>query len=546
MNNSNFSKVSTAGLLALCVAVTAAAGTLVVPIGGNEPPRSVATASYSNSSVDLSFSYPSGWRLEERAGRSRLGLREYTTEPFNESLKPADGLPAPVMADAPGVAVHSISLYNDNANSSGVIVVFARPDGPFDFAAWVNDRYAGAGVSGDLAGRKAVIQGQPAYAWRASENGRVVSTTVVVEGDDFLYLINFQDSEPGRGAMRMVTNSFDIGGEGPTVLPSDFTVIEDRGLAPVMPLAECNSFAGTRTCGNCSEVDAGANSYSCCTAFGNCTWKSEEQRAGDGNFYFNGPPGRDAHRWLDLGWDYTSYMEGGTIPQTGAVAVFSSQLGGFGHVGTVTSTSSNGSITLREQNCCLTCTRTKAYPTSTLMTYLCGYIYPGESAPAPTAKAIASSGETVVQDFGFSSTYNFGSYGPGSDMSWNGGYRAWGTSTSGRGGWMHYIASSSSLESFGAWRAYVQAGVYEVQAWIPNSDKAGATSIVYNLNNQVFSRPIDQSANRGRWVKIVNPGRADGNWNFSTTGSYYVFLADQYAATSGQWIAMDDLKFIKR
>lgn len=539
---------------------------------------SVGPPRYKNSDFEIAFRYPKQWEVEERYGRTSssesrnsapsLKESEVRDEPVlgPEVAQDAEGryIPAPeepVELMSPG-GEHKLPLRTDGtlgivedpdgaklmiivrgpAEESLSIVVFPKTE---DLEAWISsnpDRIGNAIMSGDLdlTNNKAQVNGRNGYLWsRPASAQDGPGGGLLLDGDEYLYLVEFLTTNNDLGVIEEVIRSVVVGDRrGPTYLPLHMRSLESYTTQ-------------SASCSSCGETDAYSNNYSCCAPKGNCTWKCEERRSGANNFYFGGVSGRDAYKWMSLTEDKTTYAQGGTMPQVGAVLATIDDVGGVGHVATVTSINTNGAVTVAEQNCPTssfpgTCTQSKTYATSWLLTNIAGYIYNSSSAPTPTAKSISASGETTIEDFTFSNTHNFSTYGPGCTMSFNNGYRAWGTSTSGSNGCMHYIRSrSGSYENYGRWRNTIQqTGLYEMQAFIPNSTLAGSTSIVYDING-TFSSAINQSTNRGRWVKLRNPGRVDGNWSLGT-GTYNVYLADNYASTAGQWIAFDAIKFIRR
>jgi surface antigen len=336
-------------------------------------------------------------------------------------------------------------------------------------------------------------------------------------------------------AVEILLETLAIGSGGPTDLRIDTTGA--GGFSPK-----------STSCANCGETDSSANPYSCCPTMGNCTWKAEQMRSGDNNFSFGGVSNRDAYRWMSLAATSSGFAQGGTIPTVGAVMVFIDDFGGRGHVATVKGILADGGVSVTEQRCDETCTEDRDYGKADLVKYLAGYIYTGSSAPAPLAKTISSTGETVIPDYTSTSSYYFGTYGPGCAMSYNGGERMWGTFAVGLGGYMHFICSKTGTsENFGRWRALIQTtGLYEIQAWIPNSTTlVTATGVKYEVNG-TLSSAINQATSRGKWVKISNPGHVNGYWSFSGGVRYNIYLRDTNNGIAGQFIAFDDIKFIRR
>lgn len=316
---------------------------------------------------------------------------------------------------------------------------------------------------------------------------------------------------------------------------------------------------GATSC--CGEVDAYTNSYSCCdgNTLGNCTWYVELRVPGSNNFYFNGS-GRDAYRWLSKAHDYNSATNslGGTIPVAGAVVVLTTQYApGTGHVAYVESVNGDGSISVREQNyCASTCTIAKTLSVDFLRQNLAGYIYPTTTRPSPAAKYISGTigVQTSVDDHNRSNVYNFSAEGPGFFSSSNSGERMWGTGGSGTG-YFHWMAASTAATSLnsGKWALNIGAsGLYKIEAFIPNSSVITATAVRYKvaMNGPViYSSPVNQSANKGFYVQVRNPNRADGYWSFPAgSAGNGVRLEDNYGGNSpesGVNIALDALRFTR-
>jgi phosphodiesterase/alkaline phosphatase D-like protein len=467
---------------------------------------------YQSDKFQLTFQYPATWEIEER---------EF----------PPD--------TPPDVAKHQIILKGTQGEDV-TITIFSKPENLEDWLGVVHPRAVEEGWL-DFSRSEGMVSGKAAYMWWTPESGHdVAGVTLIFEGEEYLYQVGFPAPGPGLEAIDNLIKSLSTASSGPTALPFDIKSLS-TGQGEFTVLVQ----------GCCGETDPSANTYPCCEPTGNCTWKSEEMRPGGDNFRFSGPgTGRDAYRWMSLARQYTSYAQGGNIPVVGAVLVLVAidGLGGLGHVATVSSINSDGSVTVIEQNCGSTCTRTQTYSTTWLRTYIAGYIYNGSLHPSPTPKAIGG-GETIVDDFNWSNVYHFLAKGPGSFMSWNRNERAWGTSGTGAyNGWMHFIktrASSSESENSGRWDVNIQAaGYYEIQAYIPNNTYATATGARYRVDG-TYSKEVNQNANRGLWVKISNPGRSDGYWYLSS-GVKSIELADTDGGGVDQWLAFDALKFISR
>ncbi len=462
---------------------------------------------YDNRDFDIHFQYPSDWTLEER---------EF----------PQDG---------PSYrAKHQIILTQSQRGSIGISVFSEVPD----IKEWIRSSHKNAIADGLMGFEKSrgTISGREAFYWSAPASAHDVAGTVLVfQGESYLYQIGFPTLETEPGTVEILIKTLSIGSGGPT----DLQIYKN----------EITGFTTKSTsCTNCGENDSSNNPYNCCPVLGNCTWKAEQMRSGADNFAFGNVSGRDAYKWMSLAALGSGFAQGGTIPKVGAVMVFIDDFGGSGHVATVKGIMANGTVSVTEQRCNETCTKDIDYDKSILVKYLAGYIYPGSSAPAPLAKTIQATGETVIEDYASTSSYYFGTYGPGCAMSYNGGERMWGTSADGLGGFMHFICSKTGTsENYGWWRALIRTtGLYEVQAWIPSSTTfATATSLKYEVDGSLSS-PINQSTNRGRWVRISNPNHVNGYWSFSGGVRYSIYLRDTNNGSAGQFIAFDDLKFIRR
>lgn len=389
----------------------------------------------------------------------------------------------------------------------------------------------------DFTKSKGTVNGSKAYMWSVPATDQDSGGyPLIIEGRSFIYSIGFG---PDNLSAASLIKDLRTGYSGPTDLPIR---IENPQLAPTSSVSSC-----------CNETDSYANSYlACCVSggisTGNCVWKAEQLRLGNDAFGFSGYGGsRDAYKWMHLVRAYASFTQGGSIPLPGAVVVFTNGLpgsSGLGHVATIDSVNSDGSINVTEQNCYYTCTKSRAISTSTLRSYLAGYIYDWFQRPVPTPKPIATSGETIVDDYNWKDVFNFVAKGPGVPMSYNGGYRMWGTSGTGTwNSWCHFVQTRNPSENSGRWDATIQApGLYEIRAFISNNAFAATTSVRYRVDGQ-YSSWINQATSRGTWLKLSNPNRADGYWQLSM-GTRSVELFDSDSSTSGQWLVFDAIKFL--
>jgi surface antigen len=474
----------------------------------------------------ITFAYPRGWTVKESAG-----WREPTTRTVWQAQ----------------IAVTPPPRAAENPSSFAINIWAPRPK---NLAAWIFENLPVRPHEVDLELVEYTIGGHTAYAFEVSEGeGAATATMIVFQSNDFVYQIAVPTMKSSANQALNIARSILIEADDE---PADLKfVLPSRPRSAFPPSVPPQTLKAASCTGCPGETDGFTNSYPCCTTFGNCTWKCEQLRSGADNFFFTGS-GRDAYKWMDLEYSTAgqSYAQGGSIPAAGAVIVMiqsyctSCQLG---HVATVQSIGADGSVTVTEQNCGSTCGRTNTFSTTTLRTYLAGYIYNSSSTPNPTAKAVSSTigTETIIDDYNFSNAYNFLAKGPGTKESFNGGYRAWMTSSTGAfNSWSHATRTSASHVNMGRWQASIgTAGVYEVQAYIPNSSFAVATAARYRVDG-VQSSPLDQSTVSG-WVKVVNPNRGDGNWSLSS-GSRAVELYDSESGTAGKWLGFDALKFIRR
>lgn len=503
------SKIYRAFLASVLATIVMALGlTFAVPTAVMAEASPKEHATYDNRDFDLWFSYPPDWTVKDRAF-------------------PKEG--------HAGRVRHQVYI-TTREGADITVSVFLKQE---NFEEWLYRNNAPSSERGELdfTFSRAILDGQSGFAWRVEEAGQS-GVMIAIDGPRFAYILVFPDPSACSSEIEDLLRSLSFGGSKEFSLPLRLAYDTSEPTPNAL------------TCPNCGETDVSSNSYSCsgCGAFGNCTWKAEKQRTGDDNFRFVGASGeRDAYRWMTFAYNYSTLPLGGTIPRVGAVAVFTRDYSSKGHVGTVTAVNADGSIELIEQNCNSTCEKRKTYSATTLLAKLAGYIY--TVLPIATAKSVAASGETIIDDYNKTNVYNFMTFGPGfvHASNLNSPERAWGTLTVGNGGTGHWLKSKTGTwENFGRWYASISAtGVYEIQAYIPSSTLVWATGVKYEVNG-VTSSPVNQKAAKGTWVKIKNPGRTDGNWSFSTAGKYYVLIRDTGNATADELIVFDAIKFIRR
>lgn len=512
-------------LLATTVLLATVAVTWAV---GREPQGPMVV--YHSEDYGISFSHPRGWTVREFAAWRNPESRDL----WHAQL---DVLPP------------------HGAQSADSFVVNIWAAQPENLAAWLYENASVQPSDVDLSEVENSVGGHPAYAYETSEGkgeSRVAAQMIFFQSERYVYQIAVNTTPPYAAQSLAIARSIEVDSANTTF-----------DLDPVLPELSRSAASASgpsvitargSTCVGCaSETDSYTNTYECCAPKGNCTWKTEQVRSGSDNFKFGGTgTGRDAYRWMDLQFSKPSrsYAQGGTIPAVGAVVVL---IKGYlsssvGHVATVTSIGSTGSISVTEQLCGSRCGQSTTIATSTLRTYLGGYIYNSSSPPSPSTRSLATTvgSTTVVDDYTFTNIYNFTTVGPGTKETFNGGNMAWFTSggSTTYNNWMHATRTSTSQINMGYWKVGVGAsGVYELQAYIPNNTFATATAARYRVD-LVLSSPINQGTTKG-WVKIVNPGRSDGNWSLSS-GTRSVQLFDTQGGTSGKWLAFDALKFIRR
>lgn len=472
---------------------------------------------YKNAEFEFAFQYPEEWEANEKG----LWRGEKYRVNFRVDLEPI------------------------------TILVFPKPD---DIESWLLNTNSSEYVTGEINPNRdqAVVNGRSGYMWPTHEQGYTESgSLVIVVGDNYLYQLGFLNKRPEVLSIVRLIESFTINGQtGATSLPFDPAKVslgdDDGGVTLDQ---EC-----------CSDEppDQWANSYSCseCSDRGNCTWKCEEQRSGDDNFRFRGPgTGRDAYKWMSRQWNDGSfdYAQGGTVPRVGAVLVAMKNFGdGLGHVATITGINSDGSIQVTEQNCYISCTRTRSYGPDWFADNLAGYIYPSEQLPFMTPKQLLTVGETIIDDYNRGrAEYNFATKGPGSPLPENDNELAWGFDKAcgvGFNCYFHYMLSSDSVQgrrNGGRWFAWViEPGLYELEAWIPDTSLAQAT--VHYVVGGLRSSHVKQADHRDSWAQVRNPDHRDGYWGFSQTGEVRVRLPDFLAIERNRWIVLDAIRFTRR
>lgn len=448
-----------------------------------------------------------------------------------------------VYAPVSGGVVRQHEFSNINEGAVATISTFNADD----LLRWMTEAHAAEILNGDLdLDRDAlVVAGRAAFAWINHDN-LLPGLQLVVAADAGIVEVAIAGAT--HAEIIDILGSVDLGNGTTVELPAE--LLERIPVAPMVA--------------SCCESDPYTNTYPCCSpSTGNCTFAAERDAVGSNNFSFGGPGmgNRNAHAWMSRAWEYnrSRNAQGGTIPQVGAVAVFSTAIGPAGHVATVTGVGADGGITVSEQNCDRTCTRSWSYSQQTLRDRLAGFIYRTTTPPSPTPKAILGDfigRQTVIEDINWGrNVYNFSARGPGHVQSSNGNERAWGLMGAGASGSnCHYTRTrTGESENTGTWYFNILvAGTYKIEAYIPNNSAAGATRARYRVGNGLFgtfSSPVNQTTTRGTWVQIRNPNSTDGNWELSTGSSgKSVILADNYAGNapeSGVNLAMDALRFTR-
>jgi surface antigen len=443
---------------------------------------------YKVNEFDLSFMYPSDWTIQH----------------YNESE--ADG------------SLHTLVI-TGNLLETVAIKVFNQPEDVEGFIKSNVGSFAASGIE-DIYAARSVISGCDGYSWIAKDRGKPIGGTVVFANEKYLYVLNFSGVFTSNVlAIDDLIHSISAGFEGPTELAFDVANIDYQEEASVL-VATC-----------CSLTDSYTNNYPCCATPGNCTWYCEYRISGSNSFPWYG----DAYMWMyNARYNGTkTYPTGGTIPEVGAIMVFDSGWYTYGHVAYVTGINSNGSINVAEQGCDSYCTRSGSYSTSTLRSYLAGYIYVDGSTPGPSAKTISGTigGSTIVDDYNFSSTYNFQAYGPGRNY---GTYSyGWGTYNGGYNSWFHWTKTTSSQVCYGKWAIYIgTAGTYKVEAYIPSIHGTADNVRYYVDSTNVGS--INQNNYYNQWVTAGSI--------YLSAGTHYVYVYDNLSGTSGKELAFDAIR----
>lgn len=399
------------------------------------------------------------------------------------------------------------------------IKIFNKPEDVEGFIKSNVGSYATSEVE-DLYEMRSVISGCDGYSWTAKDRGKPIGGTVVFANEKYLFVLNFSAVYTSDViAIEDLIHSLSAGFEGPTQLAFNIADIDYQDEASVL-VATC-----------CSLTDSYTNNYPCCSTPGNCTWYCEYRISGSNSFPWYG----DAYMWMyNARYNGTkTYPTGGTIPEVGAIMVLDSGWYTYGHVAYVTGVNANGSINVAEQGCNAYCTRNGSYTTSTLRSYLAGYIYVDGSTPAPSAKTISGTigASTIIDDYNFSSTYNFQAYGPGRNY---GTYAyGWGTYNGGYNSWFHWTKTTSSQVCYGRWRLYIgTAGTYRFDAYIP-SIHGTANNVRYHVDSTDIGG-INQNSYYNVWVTAGSIYLSAGNHN--------VYVYDNECGTAGLELALDAIR----
>lgn len=404
------------------------------------------------------------------------------------------------------------------------IKVFKKP---VDVEGFIKDNVSSCAASEvqDLGAVKASLSGCIGYAWVSKDRGNVVGATAVFTNTNYLFVMNIGAADTSNVfALDDFVRTLTAGCDGSTNLTFDLASLEYPNIATLMVQSCCSGY-----------TDSYTNGYPCCATPGNCTWYCEYRISGNNSFPYYG----DAYMWMyNARYNGTkTYPTGGTIPEVGAIMVFDNGWYTYGHVAYVTGINSNGSINVAEQGCNSYCTRTNSYSTTTLRSYLAGYIYTDGSTPGPSAKTCSGTVgvETIIDDYNFSNVYNFQAYGPGRNY---GTYAyGWGTYNGGYNSWFHWTYTKSSSVCYGKWSFYTgTAGNYQIYAYIPNIHGT-APNARYYLDG-VDIGGINQNSYYNVWVSITTGSL--------TAGTHNLILYDHVAGGAGYELAFDAIKVVRR
>jgi len=396
----------------------------------------------------------------------------------------------------------------------------------------------------DLSAARSIISGYEGYSWINNSTDFANEVSIIFYNETYLYRVTYQAFfNSDLSAVNDFIQSLSLGTNGPTVLNFDVFNIDYRYL----PEAD----ASIQTVYSiCCVNDYNYNYLPCCDTKGNCTWYCEfKATEGQVDKPADFPDYGHAYMWI---WDAYSrsskkYPVGATIPEIGCIVVFDTSYpgsGSRGHVAYVTAVNSNGSITIAEQGCDQFCGQTTPIGTSTLRSYLAGYIYRDGSRPEPSAKACSGTigVETIIDDFNFSNSYYFQTYGPGfayTDPLGAGRAYEWGTYNGGNNYYFHWTYTRSSSQSYGKWKFSIStAGNYDIYAYIP-SVNGTADAANYYLDGTSIGT-INQLNYSNIFVRIGTTTRS------LSAGTHTLILYDHLSGTSGKYLAFDAIKVVRR
>lgn len=414
-------------------------------------------------------------------------------------------------------------LISGNSYEAVAIKVFNKPGDVEGFIKNNVGAYAASKVK-DLSAVKAAISGCTGYAWVSKDRENVIGAAAVFTNENYLFVIHIGAANTSNVfALDDLVHSISAGCEGSTNLSFDLASLDYPYEASIL----------VQTC--CSLTDGSTNNYPCCGTPGNCTWYCEYRISGANSFPWYG----DAYMWMyNAKYNGTrTYPTGGTIPEVGAIMVFDNGWYTYGHVAYVTGINANGSINVAEQGCDSYCTRNGSYSTTTLRSYLAGYIYADGSAPAPSAKTCSGTVgvETIIDDYNFSNVYNFQAYGPG--RSYGASAYGWGTYNGGYNSWFHWTYTTSSSVCYGKWSFYTgTAGNYQIYAYIPNIHGTAPNARYYLDGTDIGG--INQNSYYNQWVSIATRSL--------TAGTHSLVLYDHVAGGAGYELAFDAIKVVRR